>query len=206
MPQKEMLMARLASLLILIPILAWASAEEGQDASFFFPAPDGWLTETIPFPLGFAPSLAYEGLEELRFAPGMFKADQEDFWTYAFVWWVTPCPDLTPEILARDLEVYFEGLTGAVVGDQEIDLSGAEFSCHLALPDSEPESGIWLEGTAVTFDSFVTLENITLNVRVHLQPCPEQGRSAVIFQLSPQPYSHSVWKTLENIQEGFLCP
>ena len=141
-------MARLALLLILIPILAWASAEEDQDASFFFPAPEGWLTETIPFPLGFAPSLAYEGLEELRFAPGMFKAGQEDFWTYAFVWWITPRPDLTPDILARDLEIYFEGLTGAVVGDQEIDLSVAEFSSHLALLDSANETETRIEGVA----------------------------------------------------------
>ena len=34
--------------------------------------PVGWKAETIPFPLGFAPGLAYRGVEELRFPPGFF--------------------------------------------------------------------------------------------------------------------------------------
>src|SRR5688500_6206534 len=48
----------------------------------------GWRTETIPFPLPFAPELPHRGLVELRFSPGMFKADSEELWTYSFVWWL----------------------------------------------------------------------------------------------------------------------
>ena len=57
----------------------------------------------------------------------MFEPDQDDFWTCAFVWWITPGADLTPDVLARDLATYFEGLTKAVVGDQEIDLTTYEY-------------------------------------------------------------------------------
>ena len=58
-------------------------------APFTFPTPPRWRTETIPFPLEFAPELAYVGLEELRFAPGMFKAGAEDFWKSKSGWFIT---------------------------------------------------------------------------------------------------------------------
>src|SRR5688500_2734436 len=60
-----------------------SSASPAADVPFAWPVPAGWRTETIPFPLGFAPTLPYTGIEELRFAPGMFKAGSDDFWTYA---------------------------------------------------------------------------------------------------------------------------
>jgi hypothetical protein len=37
--------------------------------------PAGWRTETIPFPLEFAPSIAHAGVEELRFPPGFLDPE-----------------------------------------------------------------------------------------------------------------------------------
>ncbi len=54
-------------------------------------APSDWRPEVIPFPLGFAPDLGLEGVEELRFAPGMFDAKAADYFSYCFVdsrYWV----------------------------------------------------------------------------------------------------------------------
>src|SRR5262249_653024 len=45
-------------------------------AKLEWPLPEGWRSETIPFPLDFARDLPLEGVEELRFAPGMFKTDR----------------------------------------------------------------------------------------------------------------------------------
>ena len=56
---------------LLMPVGIVAAAEEVAEPSFFLPTPEGWRTETIPFPLEFAPEIKYEGLEELRFALGM---------------------------------------------------------------------------------------------------------------------------------------
>ena len=47
---------------LLIPAGAVAGDEDVATGSFFLPTPDGWRTETIPFPLGFAPELEYEGV------------------------------------------------------------------------------------------------------------------------------------------------
>ena len=67
-----------------------APAPEPATTAFDWPIPDGWRGETIPFPLGFAPELAYQGVEELRFPPGFLDPGASHFWSYAFVWIVAP--------------------------------------------------------------------------------------------------------------------
>ena len=37
------------------------------------PAPEGWRSETIPFPLEFAPDLVYEGIEEIQIRSGRVR-------------------------------------------------------------------------------------------------------------------------------------
>jgi hypothetical protein len=73
--------------LALAPEALAQKAPSKPDVPFVLPTPEGWRTETLHFPLEFAPQLPYQGLEELRFSPGMFKPGREDFWTYAFVFW-----------------------------------------------------------------------------------------------------------------------
>jgi hypothetical protein len=190
---------------LLIPVGVIAGEEDVATRSFFLPTPDGWRTETIPFPLGFAPELKYDGVEELRFAPGMFTADGEDFWTYAFVWWISNHSSLNPDSLAMDLESYFAGLTRAVAPERGFDATGAIHEVHLAKTEGDVDSKIDYMGTASIFDPFVTGEVILLYIRVKQISCPGEGRLAVIFELSPQPYTHSVWAILKGIREGFRC-
>lgn len=191
---------------LLIPVGAVAGDEDVATGSFFLPTPDGWRTETIPFPLGFAPELEYEGVEELRFAPGMFKADSEDFWTYAFVWWISDRSSLDPGGLAKDLEFYFTGLTQAVAAERGFDANAAIHDVQLATVDGGGhDSEIDFEGGATIFDPFATGETLSLNIRVQQILCPDEGRLAVVFELSPQPFIHQVWSSLEGIREGFRC-
>jgi hypothetical protein len=197
-------------ILFLVPLLisvgAFAGDEDVAAGTFFLPTPDGWRTETIPFPLGFAPELEYEGVEELRFAPGMFKAGSEDFWTYAFVWWISDGSSLDPVGLAKDLEFYFAGLTRAVAPERGFDASGATHEVQLATSDDGGhDSEIDLIGGATIFDPFATGETISLNIRVQQILCPGEGGLAVVFELSPQPYDHTVWSTLIGIRAGFRC-
>jgi hypothetical protein len=196
-------------LVLLVPIVAAAGDEDKTAVPFFVPTPEGWRTETIPFPLEFAPELNYEGLEELRFAPGMFTADSNDFWTYAFVWWIAGDTTINPDSLATDLEIYFSGLADAVAKEREIDASGATYDVQLAAPDSTSSWAVGhvadYMGTARVFDPFVTGEMLSLNVRVKEISCPGQSRLAVIFELSPQPYTHPVWIGLAGIRDGFRC-
>jgi hypothetical protein len=188
---------------LLIPATVGAQEDVAAPLPFSMPVPDGWRTETIPFPLDFAPELKYEGLEELRFAPGMFKADSKDFWTYAFVWWIPEDSIIGPDSLASSLETYFSGLTRVVAEDRGLDTGGASYEVRLAAPDADPACDY--QGNAKIFDPFVTGEMLSLNIRVTNIACPDQDRLAVFFELSPQPYSHPVWSALKGIREGFRC-
>src|SRR6187402_1986296 len=71
----------------LLAVLLLPACAPGKPA-FAWPTPAGWRSETIPFPLDFAPSLPYRGTEELRFAPGFFEPTSETYFTYSFVWLV----------------------------------------------------------------------------------------------------------------------
>jgi hypothetical protein len=180
-----------------------AMTEEGAPAPFSLPTPEGWRTETIPFPLGFAPELDYTGLEELRFAPGMFTVGAEDYWTYAFVWWVPLENNPGIERLQTDLETYFFGLTRVVARGNGFDPGNPTYEAKLnAIDESRPDR---LRGRVLTFDAFAARKPVELKLRVENLPCEEQGRRALIFLLSPQAEGHEVWTRLESIKDGFRC-
>lgn len=46
--------------------------------------PADWDKEVFTFPLQFAPSIELEGIEEVYFAPGMFKPEASDYFNYIF--------------------------------------------------------------------------------------------------------------------------
>lgn len=197
--------------LITILLLSMTSVgtSQGQEAAelpFFLPTPEGWRTETLPFPLDFAPELDYEGLEELRFAPGMFQEKEADFWSYAFVWWVPKETEITAKRLERDLEAYFRGLTRAVAQAREFDPGTPEFEARL-----EPRVGDRAElaqwsGSVRTYDAFTTRSAIGLGVQIDVLECPALGHLAVFFQLSPQPRRNRIWEVMDSMREGFRCP
>jgi hypothetical protein len=199
---------RTATVLLLLTIVLASpvfSEESAADLPFHLPTPEGWLTETIPFPLGFAPDVDYQGFEELRFAPGWRQAESEEMWAYTFVWWIPEDTSLSEERLEKDLSAYYEGLMVAVAQGKDFDLSDAKFVAELAPPLASDDQETYLLGTVETFDSFVTAEMISLNVKICQVSCEEQGMTALFFELSPQPFEHEVWAEMDAIRQGFRC-
>ena len=192
------------SVLLLLAGLPVA-AQEAVDVPFHLDTPQGWRTETIPFPLDFAPELEYEGLEELRLSPGMFKEQSVDFWTYAFVWWVPEGTNFGTERLENDLETYFRGLTEGVAEIKEFDLGEPEFDVQLEPVESASLENAQWEGSVRTFDIFATRKPIRVGIRIDTLQCPEQGHLAAFFQLSPQPEHHKIWKVMDDLRRGFRC-
>src|SRR5471030_378221 len=101
-----------------------ASAQTGP-----IPAPADWRAESFIFPLQFAPSIPYQGVEYVRFAPSWARFDSEGGFSYVFLWDVKTQP-VTPEDLEDHLEAYFTGLMRNVglqrkLSDKEIKRSAA---------------------------------------------------------------------------------
>src|SRR6185295_13678266 len=112
-------------------LMALAVAAAAQDADYQFPAPEGWRSERIEFPIPFAKDLDYKGFEDLRFAPGMFKSEAPDYFSYAFLFWVEGSISLEPKSLEKDLMKYYKGLCGAVGKSRKLDLDLSKISVQV---------------------------------------------------------------------------
>ena len=191
-----------------------ADTEDGQAAPeeaaapelpFHLPLPEGWRAETIPFPLGFAPELPYTGLEELRFAPGMFRPEAEDYFSYSFVWWVEPGTLFEADRLASELELYFRGLSDAVLAEAGGTPEDAVFSARVSTRHVKDVSRRRFEGRVEIHEPFAARDQLTLFLRAEAFNCIDPDHRVIYFQFSPQPEGHPVWKTLREIGEGFRC-
>ncbi|MCH9651981.1 MAG: hypothetical protein K0U98_27375 [Deltaproteobacteria bacterium] len=197
--------------LLLLPCLLTAEEEPTTaevpkpELPFFLPTPEGWRTETIPMPLSFAPEIELAGLEELRFSPGMFKEGAEDFWTYAFIWWVPEDSKIQEEMLETSLTAYFEGLAKAVGEAKGIDFEGVEFRSKVRRMGADADRPPRFSAEMQAFDAFTTLRPISLYSRIELLQCPSHKKMAAFFAVSPQAPGHRVWLRLEEIRSGFLC-
>ena len=117
--------------------------------------PDGFRGETIAFPLEFAPSLAHNGVEELRFAPGFFDPSAPGYWSYAFVWRTEDPAALDAAAVGGELTAYFRGLIAAV--DQAKQITERDAIAVRATP-----SGARFALAAHVYDAFRTKQPIEL--------------------------------------------
>lgn len=179
-----------------------APLEKRSPAAFDWPVPEGWKHETIPFPLGFAPEIPFQGVEELRFAPGFFDPTASTYWSYAFVWWLEDPPSFDPSAITPVLREYFTGLSLAV-GKDKFPMDAERFRAELA-PRTEGGRTI-LEGRVDSYDAFVTGKPIVLNVEARLRECPKAGRRAITFLLSPKPFGDRVWDDLRACESTLRC-
>lgn len=153
-----------ATVVVLAAACGSKRSSGGEVPRFTWALPDGWRSETIPFPLEFAPDIRRRGVEELRFAPGFFQPDAPGYWTYAFAWVVTGEGAFDMATLARELTTYFRGLTRAVASGKK-DLPAVD----LEQIEARLEPGG--RGTVRTFDAFGDGRPIDLDVVVTVEPC-----------------------------------
>jgi hypothetical protein len=157
--------------------------------------PAGWRSETIPFPLEFAPEIPHRGVEELRFAPGFFQPDAPGYWTYAFAWVVTGDSALDVPTLGRELTTYFRGLTAAVARDKK-DLP------PLDVDRIEARLGADGRGSVVTFDAFGDGRQVDLDVTVAIPPCG--AGMGVLVTAAPRAGS-SLSPSPQEVVRSFRC-
>jgi hypothetical protein len=90
---------RLRAALVLLTLATLATPAAAE-----LDAPAGWRKESFAFPLPYAPSLPYQGTEQVRFSPSWSKFADEAGFSYAVLWDLRPTP-LEPEALERALGV-----------------------------------------------------------------------------------------------------
>lgn len=161
-------------------------------------------------PLEFAPGLAYQGVEELRFPPGFGKPEDPFYFTYAFAWAITA--DSAPDVerLTKDMKPYFDGLMTAVAKSKKRTDIAVDTRVELQ-PDTkarEHESNdpwrLLATGTITTVDAFYTGKALTLNCRFYVPFGPPRARDRIVyFEASPKLETEAVAAALRHLRFGF---
>lgn len=185
----------------LIFLLGVAALSNTKGQSFNFPVPADWQGEEIPFPIEFAPTIPFKGTEYVRFTPGWGDPDNEEHWSYCFVWWIRPDSRIDANLLSQYMQEYYNGLVSRNIISREIPQ-------NLVVPTvaqfSKGENPKSFRGTINMLDYHTNLP-IQLNLRVYVIPCEEEQKLAIFFEVSPQGTAHDIWKKYQLVKEGFKC-
>ena len=166
-------------------------------------APAEWRAETFPFPLAFAPSLPYDGVELVRFSPGWSKFEGEQGFTYVILWDVKRRRVEAAE-LERGLTVYFDGLMENVTRGRKLVDPGTVTTVSLN-PMAAPKG--WtqaLSGRLWTWNGFANGEALVLNAEVTLRDCGTD-RTQVFYAFSKTARDTASWPELRDIRENTAC-
>ena len=198
-----------AMLLTSLGALAQTTATE-FDAEKYEPpytlaAPQGWGVERFAIPIEFAPTISYKGVEDVRFAPGWSDPGSNEYWTYAFLWYLEGTPEITPQVTEKNLAAYYTGLIERNIERRKIPKEKL-FPVKVTLKKTRAE-GADLQtysGTIYMLD-YMEQKPITFNCVVHLRSCPGKNNTFVFYQVSPQPLTSDIWKGLQQLWSAFEC-
>lgn len=183
--------------IVCISNISYSQSEEQTDP-LLLDIEDNWRSERLTFPIRFAPSLDYDGIEEVRFAPGWPDKNSPEFWTYTFLWYLDTNPELTKRKLSVDLAAYFDGLMNLVSRGES-----KEFPSEVTI--KRIGDSAFYEGEARIYDAFFTKEMITLQVSIEEQYCKLNDKYTVLFKFTPKKTDDPLWTKLNNIQLNFKC-
>lgn len=165
-------------------------------------APDGWRKETFDFPLRFAPGIPYEGKEYVRFSPQWAHFDQEDGFSYLFMWDLKTKP-FNADDLEDYLETYFNGLM-INVGRQRNMADKAKTASAAAHPLVGIEGWTQTYGVEVrTWNAFSEGEPLLLYGEVSQRNCG--AHMQVFFAMSMAKRDGPIWNILRAARKATAC-
>jgi hypothetical protein len=184
----------------LLILLAFGKSFAQQGIGYSLPLPEKWKSETITFPIDFAPSIPYQGIEEIRFTPGWGDSNSNDYWSYTFLWFVDGSPQVNADLLNTYLTRYFDGLyhSNNKLSDDSAGFTKTNIrSTKTASGDQETYSG------KILTLNLLNKKKIEFNAIIHVQRHVDVNETAIFFEISPEPYSNAVWGDLDSIVSGF---
>ena len=203
-----MFRACLLSALILSPPAA-GQPQKGPPCQV--PTPSGWRKENFALPPSFAPDMKWKGTEELRFAPGMFKANAPDFFSYAMLFCLPDDAEIDAKTMQRELLAYYRGLAAAVLKGKKKEVDTKVFSLTITpasqQPDRRPggEALTSYVGELKWTEPFGTGKPQALVLEIQSWASAKDKHHCVFVCASPQPPTGAVWKTLREIRAGCTC-
>lgn len=168
-------------------------------APYHLSSPTNWGVERFPIPIGFAPTIPYKGLEDIRFTPGWAKAASDEYWTYAFLWYLEGDIKMDAKIIERNLQQYYSGLITA----NGTDMSSVIVASFKQVTKENNDLNTF-SGTINMLD-YMAKKPIKLYYKVHITSCASKTHTFIFYELSPKPLSHDIWKILDTLWTDFKC-
>ncbi len=180
----------------------------GERPALRLDAPAGWTGERITLPPGFARDMKLQGIEEIRFAPGMFDAEAESFFSYVLVFQVGAKPPLSKDVLHRELLAYYRGLSAAVLKGRGMNVDTDGFKLTLKATEASrdaprPPGMRSLHGELDWVEPFATRKRQTLHLVLEAWQDAAGGQGYLFIMASPQPQTAAIWAEMKKIRAGF---
>lgn len=173
-----------------------------------------WKGERISLPPAFAPAIKLKGIEEIRFAPGMFQPQSDSFFSYAFVFSLTKDQELTQEVIQREILVYYRGLAESVSKGRGRTVEAGKFTFKLErakqatgapaqLPATTPVTQY--AGKLDWVEPFATGKPQVLHFEIHAWSDPGTARNYIFVCTSPKARDETtgIWHELRTIRRTF---
>lgn len=173
-----------------------------QDISYVFPIPDGWSVERTPVPPPFSPNVPYKGFEEIHFPPGWANKKSENYWTVSYLFRLEGRPKMNAATLQKFLNSYFEGLIADNVRRRNIPKDKpVPVNAALKKDRKNKSDGKNYIGTIASFD-YLSQVPLTLNCKAHIHSS-KKNITSLFIEISPKPYEHAIWQTMEQSVQHF---
>lgn len=172
-------------------------------APYALPTPEHWDIERFMIPIEFAPQIPYRGVEDIRFTPGWGNVKSNEYWTYAFLWYLDGSSKINKKTIENNLRAYYTGLVGRNIEPRKIPASKViPVKTFVREIDRYKRDSKTFNGTIDMLD-YMEQKPITLNCIIHVRPCKEKDKTFIFYELSPKPLSDSVWLPLNQLWEDF---
>jgi hypothetical protein len=166
---------------------------------------EGCEIERFLIPIEFAPNIPYKGVEDIRFIPGWGDIKHPNYWSYAFLWYLDGSPDITSNMIEKNLAEYYDGLIGRNIEKRKIPQNMiTKTVTHFAAIKPEQGDLKTFTGTINMLD-YMAQKPIVLHAKIHIRKCDGMDKTFVFHQLSPQLFTTQVWDFLNRLWTDFKC-
>lgn len=173
-------------------------------APYSLSSPKGWDVERFTLPPNFAPNIQYKGVEDIRFTPEWAKAKSEEYWSYAFLWYLDGLLQMNEKIIAANLKAYYSGLIKSNLDPKKIPTGGIMETKVLAKKTATISGDLETYIGKIEMLDYMAKKTIILNCLIHLRQYPNKNKTIIFYTLSPKPLSHSVWINLHKLWADFV--
>ena len=159
-------------------------------------SPKDWTSESIQLPPSFAPTLSFQGWEQVKFSPQMFDPSSERFFSYVVCFEIDNKKTMTRQALAEQLLIYYRGLAHTVSRGK---ITTTKFRWEWM----EREKSLSVErGRLHWTEPFRTNKPQTLFIESNWWTHKDQLH--IFLCVSSADWKHDVWKDLRRIRDQHL--